>query len=113
VPSGRSRRPSLLLISDLRPIAMSAHQTPRRELQSLSDDELLDSVRNPQFDDPLVVNTVTGLLYDGNGRANELLRRVADPKSTIRGDLTVPVEHYTPDFSMFPDIGLSDEEEDE
>jgi len=41
------------------------------------------------------------------------LRRAADPKSTIRGDLTVPVEYYTPDLSMFPDIGLSEEEEDE
>ena len=62
MPSGGSKRLSELRVSDLRPIAMSAHQAPRRELQDLSDDDLLDSVRNPQFDDPLVVNTVTGLL---------------------------------------------------
>jgi len=113
VPIGRSERRSELRISDLRPIEMPAHQAPRPEFQKLGDDELLDSVRNPLFADPLVINSATGVLYDGNGRANELLRRAADPRSTIRGDLTVPVEYCTPDLSMFPDIGRSEGEEDE
>jgi hypothetical protein len=92
---------------------MPAHQVPRPELQRLSDRELLESVWNPWFSDRLVVNSVTGVLYDGNGRAKELLRRAADPTSTIRGGMIVPVEYYTPDLSMFPDIGPSHEEENE
>lgn len=113
MPFGRPKRASELRISDLRPIEMSAHQALRPELQNLSDNELLESVRRPRFGDPLVVNAVTGVLYDGNGRTHELLRRAADPKSTIRGDLTVPVEYYTPDLSMFPDLSRPEEEEEE
>ena len=112
MPSRRPERPSELRIADLRPIEMSAHQSLRPELRKLSDHELLESATNPQFDDPLVVNTVTGLLYDGNGRANELSRRAADPESTITADLTVPVEYYTPDLSMFPDARVAGEEEE-
>jgi hypothetical protein len=40
----------------------------------------------------------------GNGRAHELLRRAADPNSSIKPNTKVPVAPYTPDMSMFPDL---------
>jgi len=73
-------------------------------LQGLSDDELLEAVRNPQNSDYLTENTLTGQLHDGNGRAHELVRRAADPNSKITPDMAVPVAEYTPDLSMFPDL---------
>ena len=86
------------------PLQTPAHAAPRRRLRKLSDQQLLDAVRRPRNGDYLVVNTRTGLLHDGNGRARELLRRAADPNSKIKPDTTVPVEEYTPDLSMFPDL---------
>ncbi len=59
---------------------------------------------NPRFHDGIVINTRTGTLSDGNGRVIELLRRASDSKSKINADTIVPVEYYTPDLSMFPDI---------
>jgi hypothetical protein len=91
-------------IKDLKPIQGPAHTKPRPGLQSLSDDELLESVRNPKNGDYLTENTHTGTLVDGNGRAIELLRRSANPNSTITPDTLVPVLPYTPDLSMFPDL---------
>jgi hypothetical protein len=91
-------------IRDLQPLQTPAHAAPRPGLQKLTDDELLASVRSPKNGDHLVVNTRTGNLHDGNGRAHELLRRAADPNSTLTPDMTVPVEEYTPDLSMFPDL---------
>jgi hypothetical protein len=91
-------------IGDLRPLPTPAHSTPRPGLQRLSDDELLSSARNPRNDDYLTINTRTGHLHDGNGRARELQRRAADPGSTITPDMKVPVQEYTPDNSMFPDL---------
>ena len=91
-------------IRDLKPISGIAHSKPRPSLQQLPDDELLNSVRNPSNGDYLTVNTRTGTLVDGNGRAHELLRRAADPASAIDPDMTVPVQEYTPDLSMFPDL---------
>jgi hypothetical protein len=91
-------------IRDLKPLQTPAHAAFRPGLQKLTDDELLEAVRNPGNGDFLTENTRTGLLHDGNGRAHELLRRAADPNSTIRPDLLIPVEEYTPDLSMFPDL---------
>jgi hypothetical protein len=91
-------------IRELRPLQTPAHSAPRPRLQGLSDAELLESVRNPRNGDYLTINTRTGNLHDGNGRAQELLRRAADPQSTITPDMKVPVQHYTPDLSMFPDL---------
>jgi hypothetical protein len=91
-------------IRDLRPLQMPAHSAPRRELQRLSDDKLLKAAKNPKNGDYLTINTRTGSLHDGNGRAHELLRRAADPLSRITDDMTVPVDEYTPDLSMFPDL---------
>jgi len=88
---------------------MSAHRETRPSIRTLSDEELLASVINPRFGDRLVINTRTGTLYDGNGRAMELLRRASDPNSEISADMIVPIEYYTPDLSMFPDIDPSEE----
>ncbi len=73
-------------------------------MQALSDTELLEAARKPKNGDYLTVNTKTGLLHDGNGRAHELQRRAADPNSTITPEMTVPVREYTPDLSMFRDL---------
>jgi hypothetical protein len=93
-----------IAIRDLKPLQTPAHAAPRPGLAKLSDDELLATVSNPKNGDPLTVNTRTGNLHDGNGRAHELQRRAADPNSKITPDLTVPVQEYTPDLSMFPDL---------
>ena len=91
-------------IRDLKPLQTPAHRAPRLGLRALSDDELLGAVRNPKNGDYLTVNTRTGNLHDGNGRAHELQRRAADPMSTITPDTRVPVQEYTPDLTMFPDL---------
>lgn len=91
-------------VRDLQPLDTPAHTAPRPSLQQLSDDELLEAVRNPKNGDHLVVNTRTGKLHDGNGRARELIRRATDPQSRITPDTKVPVEEYTPDLSMLPDL---------
>ena len=82
----------------------SAVAASRPGLQKLTDAELLESVRNPAKGDFLTENTSTGTLVDGNGRAYELLRRAADPNSSIKPNTKVPVAPYTPDMSMFPDL---------
>lgn len=83
---------------------MLAHSAPRPRLQRLSDHDLLTAATNPKKGDYLTVNTRTGFLHDGNGRAHELQRRAAHPNSNITPDMTVPVLEYTPDMSMFPDM---------
>jgi hypothetical protein len=94
----------LVPIRDLKPLPTPAHSAPGPRLRALTDDELLEAVKNPQNGDYLTENTRTGRLHDGNGRAHELLRRAADPNSTITPDMMVPVEEYTPDLTMFPDL---------
>jgi hypothetical protein len=91
-------------VADLRPIQGTSHSVPRPGLQKLTDAELLESVRQPAKGDFLTENTRTGILVDGNGRAHELLRRAADPNSSIKSNTKVPVTSYTPDTSMFPDL---------
>jgi hypothetical protein len=86
------------------PLPTLAHSTPRQWLQGLSDAALLESARNPRNDDFLIINIRTGFLHDGNGRAHELLRRAADPNSTISPEDAVPVGEYLPDLTMFPDL---------
>lgn len=96
-------RRGLVPISDLRPLDMPAHQSLRPELAALSDAQLLESVKNPRLGDWLVINTRTGFLHDGNGRAYELLKR-ARLEGVISPSTLVPVEYYTPNYSMFPDM---------
>ena len=91
-------------VADLNPLEDEAHSKPRPVLEQLSDQELLQAARNPKDGKHLVRNTRTGNLVDGNGRAHELLRRVKDPNSSIGPDTLVPVEDYSPDVSMFPDL---------
>jgi len=92
---------------------MPAHQARRQDLRKLTDEELLASVENPIHGDWLIINARTGLLYDGNGRAIELLRRAKRSRISLRLgsrrriitlETLVPVEYYTPDYSMFPDL---------
>lgn len=97
-------RPSRVAIRDLKPLDLPAHQSLRSELARLSDSELLSAVETPQRDDFMLINTRTGLLFDGNGRAYELLKRARSSQSTISLDTTIPVEYYTPDYSVFPDM---------
>lgn len=91
-------------VNDLKPIQGPGHSRPRPGLQGLTDDELLTSVRSPKNGDFLTENTRAGILVDGNGRAHELLRRAADPNSSIQPSTNVPVQGYTPDLDMFPDL---------
>src|SRR5262245_37954547 len=91
-------------IRDLQPIQGAGHSRPRPNLQQLNDDELLEAARQPKNGDYLTVNKRTGTLVDGNGRVHELLRRAADPLSSIQPDMKVPVDEYEPDLSMFPDL---------
>ena len=93
-----------LRVGELKPIQSLAHGSLRLSLMNLSDEELLHAVTDPKRRDYLTVNTATRNLVDGNGRAHELIRRAADPKSSITVRTTVPVEEYTPDVSMFPDL---------
>lgn len=90
-------------IKDLKPLHSPETTGNRPDLAGLSDDELLDAVKNPKNGDPLTVNTKTGNLVDGNSRANELLDRSNDPSSSITPDTIVPVRPYTPNDSMFWD----------
>jgi hypothetical protein len=96
--------PRFVQVRDLKPLEDLAHSSPRRELLALTDTELLVSVTNPINDDGLLINTWSGRISDGNGRAWELIRRAADPQSGISSDTLVPVDYYTPDLSMFPDL---------
>ena len=91
-------------IGELNPIDGSGHQKARPELEKLSDNELLNSARNPTKGDNITVNTRTDTLSDGNGRVIELQKRAADPNSKITNDTLVPVRERSPDMSMFPDL---------
>lgn len=71
---------------DLTPLDGPGHSAPRPGLQKLSDTELLNAARNPANGRPLLRNTRTGRLSDGNGRAHELQCRAADPNSSISPD---------------------------
>jgi hypothetical protein len=98
--------PDRISIGDLKPLDMPAHQALRSDLAALTDDELLAAVETPRNGDGLVINTRTGMLYDGNGRAYELLRRARLDQGRISLATAVPVEYYTPDYSMFPDMDI-------
>jgi len=97
-------RSARVSVRDLRPLDMPAHQSFRPELNQLSDEELIRAIEIPSRGDRLLINTLTGLLFDGNGRAYELLRRAMSSESTITPETIVPVEYYTPDYSVFPDM---------
>jgi len=90
-------------VKDLNPIHSPETIGDRPDISNLTDEELLDSVRNPTDGDFLTSNP-DGNLVDGNTRAQELLNRADDPSSSITPDTTVPVEIYNPDNSMFWDM---------
>jgi hypothetical protein len=96
-------KPGRIQVRDLDPIDSPAPTAPRPALERLTDDELLDAVSRPRTKHPITINTKTGKVYDGNGRAIELKRRAADPNGKITQDTEVPFDVYTPDDSMFWD----------
>jgi hypothetical protein len=89
-------------VGDLDPLHSPATSGTRPELGKLSDSRLMDSVMKPRNGDPIRINTETGKVVDGNGRAYELLRRAADPNSRITQDTRVPYVPHTPDNFTFP-----------
>jgi hypothetical protein len=91
-------------IRDLDPLHSPRTSGRRPDLERLTDAELLEAVRNPRRGDPIMINTLTGKVVQGNGRAYELLRRAADPTSLISPDMEIPYVPYTPDNSLFPDL---------
>jgi hypothetical protein len=88
-------------VKDLDPVHSPETSKRRPDLEKLSDHELLESVNNPKEGDPIQINTNTGKVLDGNGRAYELLRRAASPGSSITPDTPIYYEPYTP--SSIPD----------
>jgi hypothetical protein len=96
--------PSQVRLGDLNPLQDAAHTALRPELQALSDAELLNAATKPADGRMVTINTRTGNLADGNGRVLELLRRAQSGSSSITPDTQIPVDHYTPDLSMFPDL---------
>ncbi|MGB8343357.1 MAG: polymorphic toxin-type HINT domain-containing protein [Ktedonobacteraceae bacterium] len=83
-------------VKDLNPVHSPATSGSRPELEKLSDQELLNSVNNSTNNDPIQINTQTGKIMDGNGRAYELLRRAALPGGIITPDTPIYYEPYTP-----------------
>jgi len=83
-------------VKDLDPLHSPGTSGRRPDLEKLSDQELLNSVNNPSNGDLIQINTNTGKIMDGNGRAYELLRRAASPGSSITPDTPVYYEPYTP-----------------
>jgi RHS repeat-associated protein len=90
-------------VKDLDPLHSPETSGRRPKLENLSDQELLDSVNNPKYGDPIRISTKTGKVVNGNGRAYELLRRAALPGSSITPDTPIYYEPYTP--SSIPEPG--------
>ena len=91
-------------VGDLDPLHSPETAGRRPRLERLSDAELIESANNPSNGDPIKINTTTGKIVDGNGRAYELKRRAGNPNTSITPDTEVLFEPYTPDTSFFPDI---------
>ena len=76
----------------------------RRDLERLSDAELLRSVTHPRRGDPILIDSRSGLVVNGNSRARELLRRSRRERGGIRPETLAPYLPYTRDDSAFPDL---------
>ncbi|RVM09356.1 hypothetical protein CN116_03785 [Sinorhizobium meliloti] len=90
-------------VKDLVPTHSEETAGSRSDLEKLSDDELLEAVRNPRDKNPIQIKTDTGKVHEGNRRVWELKKRSQDPGSSIKPDTRIPVERYTPE-NMFPDL---------
>ncbi len=91
-------------IKDLEPLHRPETSRPRPKLEKLSDEELLEAANNPNNGERMSISKKTGRLIQGNGRAYELKKRAADPKSRITEDteVSVDVEDSLDDW-LFPD----------
>jgi hypothetical protein len=96
--------PPTIKVKDLDPLHSPETSGARPELEKLSDSDLLESVINPSKGDPMRISTQTGKVVDGNGRAYELMRRAADPNSSISPNTRVPYVPYTPGGFGFPPL---------
>lgn len=83
-------------VKDLNPIHSPSTSGVRPDLERLTDDELMQSVTQPKNGRYIQINTRTGGIMDGNGRAYELLRRAADPASWITPDTPDTLVPYVP-----------------
>ena len=83
-------------VGDLDPLHSTETSGQRSELENLSDQELLNAANNPKNGDPIRINTNTGKVIDGNGRAYELIKRALSAGSSITRDTRIQYEPYTP-----------------
>jgi hypothetical protein len=80
-------------LGDLEPIHQAGmNPITERELGLLSDEELIRTVTHPRDGQKVKVRPGSRRLLDGNTRVRELQRRMADPNSTIKPDLLIPVD---------------------
>jgi RHS repeat-associated protein len=71
------------------------HQIPRPELENLTDEELLDTMRNPENGDRVTTKEGHDFLVDGNGRVSEARNRNL-------GKETIPVDRLGPGEPIAP-----------
>lgn len=71
-----------------------------KKMQSLTDEELLNSFNNPLDGDFVTINDRNGI-SQGHHRINEILNRMNDPKSMINGDMIVKIERRTRNFEDY------------
>lgn len=62
-----------------------------RQLEGLSDKELVDSFNNPADGGHVLIGE-DGRIWNGHHRINEIQRRAADPSNPITGDTRVRVD---------------------
>ena len=103
----------LVAVRDLNPIHRRENAADRPALRRLSDAGLLAACFAPDDGSFIILNTRTGGLMNGNGRAFELRRRSESPSSIIGPDTLVPCELHEPDMSMFADLPDLPEEPDD
>jgi hypothetical protein len=68
----------------------------RDKLSKLSDNELLESMKNPKGNDPVTIHTESGKVIDGNHRVMEAMTRALQGSGIITPNTTIPVQYYTP-----------------
>ena len=107
IPGDTPQRPNFVLneskegsetvpVKDLIP-THSEESSRSKEIEKLSDEELLEAVKNPSDGGKILIKTDTGKVHNGNRRTWELKRRAADPDSIITPETRIPVERYTPE----------------
>lgn len=91
-------------LSEARP-AHGTNEVQSARLKILDEPELRNAVKNPENGEPITLRTTDNTIMQGNHRVAELIKRAADPDSDIHWDEEFSVSLYTPDNSMFPELG--------